>query len=206
MKTEPSQTGEQEASAPPQPSEPRFYEDHGLWHDRVTGQHLYTQAQYDEARHDAAVLAQQEMEMLAARRAPQPVPAEPPPWQPMESAPRDGKTYILVTNAHASSSWIAHWEPVAVSGYRFDQPWRSVMLNHWHITPKDAQYLPPTHWMPLPAIAATPLVQPPPTKQVQALMMFMHAVESGMVDADLRAAYEFADEVLISGRSATDAS
>lgn len=40
----------------------RFFMEHGLWHDRVTGQHMYTQDQYDEesraaredGRHDAA--------------------------------------------------------------------------------------------------------------------------------------------------------
>lgn len=31
----------------------RFFMDHGLWHDRVTGQHLYTQDQYDELRREA---------------------------------------------------------------------------------------------------------------------------------------------------------
>lgn len=69
-------------------------------------------------------------------------------WQPIESAPKDG-TYILVSNPAAGGSWVAHWFPVAVSGYKFDQPWRSVMLNHWHI-PEKTRYVPPTHWMPLP--------------------------------------------------------
>jgi hypothetical protein len=72
-------------------------------------------------------------------------------WQSMESAPKDG-TYILVTNERAKSSWIARWHPAAASGYRFEQPWRSVMLNHDHI-PLDVRHLPPTHWMPLPAAA-----------------------------------------------------
>ena len=75
-------------------------------------------------------------------------------WQPIESAPKDG-TYILVSNPAAGGSWVAHWFPVAVSGYKFDQLWRSVMLNHWHI-PEKTRYVPPTHWMPLP---------PPPTKE-----------------------------------------
>ena len=66
-------------------------------------------------------------------------------WQPIETAPKDG-TYILVANERGA--WIAHWAPVAVSGYRFDQPWRSVMLNHWHM-PQDVRYEPPTHWQPL---------------------------------------------------------
>lgn len=68
-------------------------------------------------------------------------------WQPISTAPKDG-SYILVSNEHGA--WIAHWAPVAVSGYRFDQPWRSVMLNHDHIF-ASLRYLPPTHWVPLPA-------------------------------------------------------
>lgn len=31
----------------------RFFMNHGLWHDRETGQHLYTQDQYDAALKDA---------------------------------------------------------------------------------------------------------------------------------------------------------
>jgi len=69
-------------------------------------------------------------------------------WAPIETAPKDG-TYILVTREHLAGSWVAHWSPVAVSGYRFEQPWRSVMLNHYHID-KESRYLPPTHWQPLP--------------------------------------------------------
>jgi hypothetical protein len=67
-------------------------------------------------------------------------------WWPIETAPKDG-SYILLSNR--GGSWIGSWEPVAVSGYRFEQPWRSKMLNHYHIC-KDARYAPPTHWMPLP--------------------------------------------------------
>jgi hypothetical protein len=35
-------------AAPVDEVEPRFFMDHGLWHDRETGQHLWTQAQYDD--------------------------------------------------------------------------------------------------------------------------------------------------------------
>jgi hypothetical protein len=70
-------------------------------------------------------------------------------WRPIETAPKDG-TYIMLANHHGV--WIGHYAPVADSGYVFDQPWRSVMLNHWHIKKKSSeQYAPPTHWMPLPA-------------------------------------------------------
>ena len=69
-------------------------------------------------------------------------------WQPIETAPKDGKTYFLATNG--CGVWVAHWAPIAVSGYRFEQPWRSVMLNHWHISDEVRRYQPPTHWAPLP--------------------------------------------------------
>lgn len=69
-------------------------------------------------------------------------------WQTIESAPRDG-TYILVSNPEAGGAWVAKWGPIAVSGYSFDDPWRSMMLNHRHLPfPGRAQH--PTHWMPLP--------------------------------------------------------
>jgi hypothetical protein len=31
----------------------RFYQEHGMWHDRETGQHMYTQDEYDQLRRDA---------------------------------------------------------------------------------------------------------------------------------------------------------
>lgn len=68
-------------------------------------------------------------------------------WQPIETAPKDGQ-YVLVCNK--GGAWIAHWKEIAVSGYRFDQPWRSCMLNCWHIAEAE-RYAPATHWMPLPA-------------------------------------------------------
>lgn len=69
-------------------------------------------------------------------------------WQPIETAPKDG-SYFLASNAHGV--WVAHWEEFSPGGFRFDQPYRTVMLNHWHIADKANQYRPPTHWMPLPA-------------------------------------------------------
>lgn len=74
-------------------------------------------------------------------------PAIPPGWPPIETAPKDG-SYILVSNVNGV--WVAHWQPTAQSGYRFHDPWRSVMLNHWHM-PKHVRHQPPTNWMPLPA-------------------------------------------------------
>lgn len=72
-------------------------------------------------------------------------------WQPIETAPKDG-SYFMAGNAHGV--WVAHYQSVAVSGYKFDNPWRSVMLNHWHIRDKSNQYAPATHWKPLPAAPA----------------------------------------------------
>lgn len=70
-------------------------------------------------------------------------------WQPIETAPKGGVvSHVLLANA--GGIWIAKWQPVAISGYRFDQPWQSCMLNHYHIDSVN-RYMPPTHWMPLPA-------------------------------------------------------
>ena len=79
-------------------------------------------------------------------------------WKAIETAPRDG-SYFLAANG--VGVWVAHWKEFATSGYRFDNPVRSVMLNHWHIAGKDRQYLPPTHWKPLP---------PPPGAAIDAAM------------------------------------
>lgn len=67
-------------------------------------------------------------------------------WQSIETAPKDGTRVLL---ANVGGCWIGEWGPVAVSGYRFDEPWRTSMLNHKHIQ-GNARYDPPTHWMPLP--------------------------------------------------------
>jgi len=72
-------------------------------------------------------------------------------WQPIETVPKDG-SYFLASN-HCGV-WIAHYEPQAVSGYVFDDPVRSVMLNHWHID-KTTRYNAATHWAPLPAPPST---------------------------------------------------
>lgn len=76
---------------------------------------------------------------LAALRAEQ----EKPQWLPIESAPRDG-TAIQLGNEYGS--WLGYWEPVYPSGYRPDNPWTSLMLNHRHMKRPVAV---PTHWMPL---------------------------------------------------------
>lgn len=76
-------------------------------------------------------------------------------WRPIAEAPKDG-TYILLANEYGA--WVAHWAPLAVSGYRFEQPWRSVMLNHDHIQ-RDMRYESPSHWRPIPAPPADALQQ-----------------------------------------------
>jgi hypothetical protein len=69
-------------------------------------------------------------------------------WRPIETAPRDG-TAILLYNAKRGGSWIGRWHPVAVSGYRFENPWGSLMLNHEYLPNRNGNAR-PSHWMPLP--------------------------------------------------------
>lgn len=69
-------------------------------------------------------------------------------WMPIETAPKDGTAILLGSRG---GSWIGKWLPVYVSGYRPENPWSSLMLNHDHMGEK---WCKPTHWMPLP---------PPPT-------------------------------------------
>ncbi len=66
-------------------------------------------------------------------------------WQPIETAPMDG-TRIVLGNEYGC--WIGEFHPVYQSGFKPDNPWQSMMLNHNHIKNGD---LFPTHWMPLPA-------------------------------------------------------
>ncbi len=77
-----------------------------------------------------------------------PVP-QAPAWQPIETAPKDGTAILLGSRGGA---WIGKWLPVYVSGYRPDNPWSSLMLNHDHMGEK---WCKPTHWMPLPAAPQT---------------------------------------------------
>jgi hypothetical protein len=69
-------------------------------------------------------------------------------WQPIETAPKDGAA-VLVGNEHGC--WVAQYKPVYLSGYRPDDPWCSLMLNHEHMRKAGVlHFAPPTHWMPLP--------------------------------------------------------
>jgi hypothetical protein len=75
-------------------------------------------------------------------------------WQPIETAPTDG-TRVLVANEHGA--WMAEHRKHAPSGFYFPNPWRSVLINHWHLERHCS--LVPTHWQPLPA---PPAAQEPP--------------------------------------------
>ncbi len=45
--------------------EERFFMDHGLWHDRVTGQHMWSQDQYDEHYRDGLAVGRENAELAA---------------------------------------------------------------------------------------------------------------------------------------------
>lgn len=68
-------------------------------------------------------------------------------WQPIETAPKDG-TYILVSNEQSDGAWVARYAPVYASGWRPENPWQSMMLNHWHLKRHLSRM--PTCWQPLP--------------------------------------------------------
>ena len=67
-------------------------------------------------------------------------------WRPIETAPKDGG-YFLAANQWGV--WVCHYKSHAQSGYQFESPWRSVMLNHWHMG-EDVRHNAATHWAPLP--------------------------------------------------------
>lgn len=71
-------------------------------------------------------------------------------WMPIETAPKDGTAILLGSRG---GSWIGKWLPVYGSGYRPENPWSSLMLNHDHMGEKRCK---PTHWMPLPPPPTTP--------------------------------------------------
>ena len=68
-------------------------------------------------------------------------------WHPIETAPTDG-TAILV--AHCAGVWVAKYRETYASGYKPENPWQSMMLNHEHFDYRNAPHR-PTHWRPLPA-------------------------------------------------------
>ena len=69
-------------------------------------------------------------------------------WQSIETAPKDGALIVLGAR---NGVWLGKYVPVYQSGYRPENPWSSMLLNHDYMAER---YTRPTHWMPLP---------PPPT-------------------------------------------
>lgn len=65
-------------------------------------------------------------------------------WQPIETAPRDGRV-ILLGNQHGA--WFGRYCDRYSSGYRPKNPWESLMLNHEYM---GGLRHPPTHWTHLP--------------------------------------------------------
>lgn len=96
--------------------------------------------------HEKSLITTTQAEAYADARV-----AESQQWQPISTAPKDG-TAVLVSNERGA--WIAKYEPVYQSGYRPENPWFSLMLNHDHMR-KGKPYS-PTHWMPLPAPPSQP--------------------------------------------------
>lgn len=111
-------------------------------------------AAYDE--HLAAAQALEDWEQavgaggvsgpLVGRASPPTAQAE--GWRPIETAPKDGALIVLGAR---NGVWLGKYVPVYQSGYRPENPWSSMLLNHDHMAER---YTRPTHWMPLP---------PPPT-------------------------------------------
>ena len=69
---------------------------------------------------------------------------KPEGWMSIETAPKDGTAIMLGARCGA---WIGKYLPVYQSGFKPDNPWSSLMLNHDHLYEK---WQKPTHWMPLP--------------------------------------------------------
>ncbi len=74
--------------------------------------------------------------------------SEPSGWMPIETAPKDGTLIVLGAR---NGVWLGKYLPLYGSGYKPENPWSSMLLNHDHMAER---YTRPTHWMPLP---------PPPT-------------------------------------------
>ena len=99
---------------------------------------------FDTNCESEAVLLLSDIEALLAA----PPTAQAEGWRPVETAPKDGTLIVLGAR---NGVWLGKYVPVYQSGYRPENPWSSMLLNHDHMAER---YTRPTHWMPLP---------PPPT-------------------------------------------
>ena len=68
-------------------------------------------------------------------------------WQPIETAPKDGR-WLLVYCPDGSNSYNDD-PPLFVTTAFFDSEWRGGVWYH-HYDDGVGHYLQPTHWMPLP--------------------------------------------------------
>jgi len=70
-------------------------------------------------------------------------------WQSIETAPKDGTLIVLGAR---NGVWLGKYLPLYGSGYKPENPWSSMLLNHDHMAER---YTRPTHWMPLPTPPTT---------------------------------------------------
>ena len=108
---------------------------------RLHAENAALQQGYDAAR--------MEIEALRSRQCLHGI-SEPSGWMPIETAPKDGTLIVLGSR---NGVWIGKYLPLYGSGYRPDNPWSSMLLNHDHMAER---YTWPTHWMPLPPPPTTP--------------------------------------------------
>ena len=122
---------------------------HGTWHcTRVwEAWHVGTMSQDDFEPVDESETPTEIADAVLALLAAPPT-AQAEGWRPIETAPKDGALIVLGAR---NGVWLGKYVPVYQSGYRPENPWSSMLLNHDHMAER---YTRPTHWMPLP---------PPPT-------------------------------------------
>jgi hypothetical protein len=143
----------------------RFFMDHGVWHDRFTGQHLWTQDQYDEQWRDMYKAGHEDADIgfdmltgksIARQSAPEGAPVGMGGWLPIESAPQDGRT-ILLGLFNSRGNWRTmrgQWYSAAAIDDEWEDP--DAGEEGWYETaaepdPPNCWSVHPTHWMPLPS-------------------------------------------------------
>ena len=100
---------------------------------------------------DSCLIADDEFPMEIVRKLRSELAAAPPTaqaegWRPISTAPKDGALIVLGAR---NGVWLGKYLPVYQSGYRPENPWSSMLLNHDHMAER---YTRPTHWMPLPPL------------------------------------------------------